>query len=65
MTATESDTTASTLAEFDEQIERLEYLARLACPAWERDFEKYGVRGLRTTRLQVYRAVSRATKRRR
>jgi hypothetical protein len=30
MTATESDTTASTLAELDEQIERLEHLARLA-----------------------------------
>ena len=25
--------------------------------AWERDFERYGVHGLRATRLQVYRAV--------
>ena len=25
--------------------------------AWERDFERYGVHGLRATRLQIYRAV--------
>jgi len=25
--------------------------------AWERDFERYGVHGLRATRLQIYRVV--------
>jgi uncharacterized protein DUF1153 len=25
---------------------------------WERDFERYGVHGLRATRLQIYRATS-------
>jgi Protein of unknown function (DUF1153) len=25
--------------------------------AWERDFERYGLYGLRATRLQIYRAV--------
>jgi hypothetical protein len=28
-----------------------------ALRAWERDFERYGVHGLRATRLQIYRAV--------
>jgi len=25
--------------------------------SWERDFERYGVHGLRTTRVRIYRAV--------
>ena len=27
--------------------------------AWERDFERYGVHGLRATRLQIYRVAGR------
>jgi hypothetical protein len=30
--------------------------------AWERDLERYGLYGLRATRLQIYRAVRSSTK---